>query len=70
MSINCRNALVCSSLEKFTCDDLLNRQYNTVFASDSNGRAAVLYRLDRILDLEVPSIGREDRIGEIITRTY
>jgi hypothetical protein len=70
MSIDCCDTFICSRLEQFTGDDLLNCQHNTIFAPNSNGSSAVFYCFDSILDLEIPSIGGEDGIRKIVTRSY
>lgn len=60
MSVNCCNAFVGSGLQQLARNDLLNRQNNTIFTPNTNGGAAVLYRLDCILDLEISTVWGED----------
>lgn len=69
MPVNCSNTLVCSSLQQLACDDLLNSQNYAILAPNANRGSAVLYRLDCIFDLEVPTVGREYRVREIVART-
>ena len=60
VSINGCNSLVCPSLQKLACDDLLDSKNNTILASDTNRSSPVLYRLDRVFDLEISAIWGED----------
>lgn len=60
MSVDCSNALVGSSLQQLAGDDLLNCKHNTIFAPNTNRGPTILYRLDCILYLEIPAVGRED----------
>lgn len=64
------NALVGSRLKQLRCDNLFDSQDNAVLAADTNRRAAVLYSLDGVLDLEVASIWREDGVEQVVTRSY
>ena len=70
MSVYCSNTLVGTSLQQLTSDHFLNCEHDTIFAPNANGGSTIFYGFDRIFDLEVASIGREDRVGEIVTRTY
>lgn len=70
MSVNSSNSLVGARLQQLGCDDLLDRKNNAIFAPDPDRRAAVLNCLHSILDLEVASVGGEDGVGEIVTRSY
>lgn len=70
MPVNGRNAFVCSWFEQFAGDDLLDCQHDAIFTPDANRSPTVLYCLHCILDLEVPAIWREDRVRQIVARTY
>ena len=70
MSVNGRNAFVGSWLEQLAGDDLLDCQHNAIFTPDANRGSAILHCLYRIFDLEVPAIGGEDRVRQIVARTY
>jgi len=60
MSVDCCNTFVGSWLQQFAGNDLLNRKNNAIFTPDANRSSTVLYRLDCILDLEIPAVWRED----------
>lgn len=70
MPINSGDPLVCAGLEKLGCDDFLDSEDDTVFATDADGGAAVLDCFDSILDLKVSAIGGEDGVGEIVACSY
>lgn len=70
MPINGCNAFVRSGLQQFATDDLLDCQDDTIFTSDPNRGSAILYCLDCIFDLEVSAIGGEDRVRQVVARTY
>ena len=70
MSIDRCNTLVGSWFQQLAGNDLLHGKHDPIFTSDTNRGPSVLYRLDRVFDLEVSSIGREDGIREIVTCTY
>lgn len=70
MSVHRCDALVCVGLQQLGCDDLLDSQDDAIFAPDADGCAAVLDRLDGVLDLEVPAVGGEDGVGEIVACSY
>jgi hypothetical protein len=53
--IDGRYALVRAGLEQLAGHELLERQYNAVFAAYAYRCAAILYRLDCVFDLENPS---------------
>lgn len=57
-------------LEQFACHQLLQRKHYAILASYADCCAAVLYCFDCVLDLEVASVGREDRVGKIVACTY
>jgi hypothetical protein len=60
VSVDCCDPLIGSSLQQLACDDLLNCEHNTIFASNSNRRSTILNCLYCVFDLEVSAIGRED----------
>lgn len=64
------NPLVSARLQQLRCDDLLDRENNTVLTPDTDRGAPILYRLDCIFDLEVAAVGRKDGIGKIVTSSY
>lgn len=70
MPIHRCDALVCVGLQQLRCDDLLDGQDDAIFAPNADGCAAVFDRLDGVLDLEVPAVGREDGVGEIVACAY
>ena len=70
MSIHSRNPLVCSRLQQLARNQLLDRKHHAVLAADPDGRVAVLDCLHGIFDLEVASVGREDRVLEIVACAY
>jgi hypothetical protein len=70
MSVNGCNAFVRSRFEQLAGDNLLHSQHDAIFTSDANRRSTILDRLHRIFDLEVPAIGREDRVRQVVTCTY
>jgi hypothetical protein len=65
-----RYPLIRILLQQLARDQLLQRQDDTILTPDADGCAAVLHRLDCVLDLEVAAIGREDGVGEIVSRAY
>ncbi len=65
-----RYSIVRAGLEEFATEELLDCENDTVFAPDAHCRASIFYRLDGILDLEVPAVGREDGIGQIVAGAY
>jgi len=65
-----RDALVGVLLHELAGNQLLHRQYYAILASDTNCSAAVLDSFCGIFDLEVAAIGREDRVGKIVSSTY
>lgn len=70
MPVNGGYPLVCILLQQLTGNQLLQREHHSVLAPNANRGATVLDCLHCIFDLEVASIGGEDRIGEIIARPY
>lgn len=70
MSVNSRYPLVRIFLQQLAGDQLLQRKHHAVLAPYANRRAAVLNCLHCVFDLEVASIGREDRVGKIIASAY
>lgn len=70
MLVHRGNSLVGTGLQQLGCDDLLDCQNNTVLGADTDGGAAILHCLYCVLDLEVSTIGREDGVGEIVSRAY
>ncbi len=70
MSVDRSNTLVGSWLKQLAGDDFFNRKNNTIFTPNSNGGTTILYRLDCIFDLEISAIRRENRVREIVARTY
>lgn len=70
MLVNRRDPLVGAGLQQLRGDDLLDGQHDAVLAADADRRAAVLYRLDGVLDLEIAAVGGEDGVGEIVACSY
>lgn len=70
VAVNGRYALVGTRLDQLAADELLESEHNTILAPDAQSCAAVLYRLDCILDLEVATVGREDRVGKVVACAY
>ena len=70
MPVNGRDPLVCAGLQQFGCDDLLNRQDDAISATDADRCACILDCLDGVFDLEVPTVGGEDGVGEIVACSY
>ena len=70
MPVDGRDALVGVGFEQLGCDELLDSQYDAVFAPDADRGAAVFDRLHGVLDLEVAAIGGEDGVGEVVARAY
>ena len=68
--IHCCNTLVGVWFEEFRRYDLLDCQHHSVFTPDAYRCPAILDRFDRILDLKVSTVGREDRVGQIVSCTY
>ena len=68
--VDCCYPLVRACLQQLAGDELLERHHDAVLAPDTNRCAAVLYRLDCILDLEIATVGREDRVGQVIACAY
>lgn len=62
MPIDGGDALVGAMLEQLGRDHLLDGQHDAVLAPDADRGAAVLDRLDGILDLEVAAVGGEDGV--------
>ena len=62
--------LVRAWLEELAADELLESEYDAILALNANRCATVLDRLDRVFDLEVSTIGGEDRVGQVVTRAY
>ncbi len=60
MVVNGADSLVGTGLQKLGCDHLLDGEDDAILASDANGRAAILNRLDCIFDLKVAAVRRED----------
>jgi len=52
MTIHRRDSLIRTGLHQLACDDLLNRQHNTILAPDANSCTSVLNSLDGILNLK------------------
>lgn len=70
MSVDGRDSLVCAGLQQLRGDDLLDRQDDTVFASDADRSAAIFDRLHGVFDLKVTTVGGEDGVGEIVACSY
>lgn len=70
MRIDGSDTLVGAGLQQLGADDLLNRKNNTILGTDSDRGASVLYCLDRIFNLEVPTVGREDGVEQVVTCSY
>lgn len=70
MSVHRCDALVGAGLQQLGSYDLLDGQYDAILASDADGCAAVLDRLDGVLDLEVSAVGGKDGVGEIVACSY
>lgn len=68
--VNRRDPLVGAGLQQLRGDDLLDGQHDAVLAADADRRAAALYRLDCVFDLEVAAVGGEDGVGEIVACSY
>ena len=68
--INSADALVGARLEQLGGDHLLYGEDDALLASDADRGAAVLDRLDGVLDLEVAAIGGEDGVEQVVTRAY
>jgi hypothetical protein len=54
----------------YAADELLESEYDAILALNANRCATVLDRLDRVFDLEVSTIGGEDRVGQVVARAY
>jgi predicted glycoside hydrolase/deacetylase ChbG (UPF0249 family) len=70
ITIHSSYPLVRTWLEELAADKLLESEYDAILALDADRCATVLDRLDRVFDLEVPTIGGEDRVGQVVARTY
>lgn len=70
MGINGSDTLVCTGLQQLRPNDLLDREHNTILGTDPDRCSSILYCLDRILDLEVPTIGGEDGVEQVVTCSY
>jgi hypothetical protein len=64
------NTLVGTLLEQLGGDDLLDGQNDALLAPDADRCAAILDRLDRVLNLEITAVGREDGVGKVVARAY
>jgi hypothetical protein len=62
--------LVRAGLEQLAADELLQSEYDAILALDADRCATILYCLNRVFDLEVSTVGREDRVGQVVTCTY
>lgn len=62
--------LVRTRLEELAADELFEGEHDAIFALDTNRRAAVFYCLDRVFDLKVATVGREDRVGQVVACAY
>lgn len=70
MFVNGCDSLVCAWFQQLGWDDLLDCQNNAIFAPNADGCATILDCLDGVFDLEVSTVGGEDGVGEIVTRSY
>jgi hypothetical protein len=70
MPVHRGDPLVGAGLEQLRGHDFLDGQDDAVPAADADRGAAVLDRLDGVLNLEVAAIGREDGVEEIVPRAY
>lgn len=70
MLVDSCDSLVGAGLQQLGCDDLLDCQDDTIFRTDADGGAAVLYCLDCVLNLEVTAIRGEDGVGQIVASSY
>lgn len=70
MFVYCGNPLIGTGLEQLRGDDLLDGEDDAILAADADRRAAVLYGLYGVLDLEIAAVGGEDGVGEIVARAY
>lgn len=70
MSVDRSDSLVRAGLEQLRRDHFLDREHDAVLAPDADGCAAVLDGLHRVLDLEIPPVGGEDGVGQVIARSY
>lgn len=68
--VNSGYPLVGILLQQLARYQLLQGQNDAVLAPYTNRRASVLDGFDCVFDLEVAAIGGEDRVGQIVTRTY
>jgi hypothetical protein len=64
------DALVGARLEQLRRHHLFNRQHDAVLAPYANGRAAILDSFERVVDLEVLAVGREDGVVEVVAGSY
>jgi hypothetical protein len=62
--------LIRAGLEELAADELLESKYDAILALDADRCATVLYRLDCVFDLEVTTVGREDRVRQVVACTY
>lgn len=70
MTIDGTDALVGASLGQLRGDHLLRSEDDALVAADADRCAAVLYRLDGVLDLKVATIWREDGVEQVVARAY
>lgn len=70
MGVNGGDALVGTGFQQLRGYDLLDGEDDAVLGADANGGASVLYGLDCIFDLEVSTVGGEDRVEQVVTRSY
>ncbi len=70
MGIDSGDALVGTWLKKLGSYDLLDGQDNTILGPDTNRGATILDCLDCVFDLEVSTVGGEDGVEQVVTRSY
>lgn len=70
VAVHGRYPLIGPRLEQLACDELLQCEHDSVLAPYADRRATVLDRLDCILDLEVATVGRKDRVGQVVACAY
>lgn len=70
MGVDGGDALVGTGFQQLGAYDLLNGEDDAILGADADGGAAIFHCLDRIFDLKVPTVGGEDGVEQVVTRSY